>query len=39
MNNVYFSNYAGTGKLNADVNQIKLYNTRLSNSELQALTQ
>ena len=37
-NNVYFSNYAGTGKLNADVNQTSLYNTRLSNSELQALT-
>ena len=38
-NNVYFSNYAGTGKLNADVNQTSLYNTRLSNSELAALTQ
>ena len=37
-NNVYFSNYAGTGKLNANVNQMSLYNTRLSNSELQALT-
>jgi len=37
-NNVDFSNYAGTGKLNADVNQTSLYNTRLSNSELAALT-
>ena len=37
-NNVYFSNFAGTGKLNADVNQTSLYNTRLSNAELQALT-
>ncbi len=37
-NNVNFSNYAGTGKLNADVNQTSLYNTRLSNAELQALT-
>ena len=38
-NNVYFSNYAGSGKLNANVNQMSLYNTRLSNSELQSLTQ
>jgi len=37
-NNVYFANYAGTGNLNADVNQLSLYNTRLSNAELQALT-
>ena len=37
-NNVYFANFAGTGNLNADVNQLSLYNTRLSNNELQALT-
>ena len=37
-NNVYFANFAGTGNLNADVNQLSLYNTRLSNAELQALT-
>ena len=37
-NNVYFSNYAGSGNLIADVNQTSLYNTRLSNAELASLT-
>ena len=37
-NNVYFSNFAGTGKLNASVKQISLYNTRLTNAQLQTLT-
>jgi len=37
-NNVNFSNFSGTGSLNANVNQTSLYSTRLSNAELQALT-
>jgi len=35
---VRFSNFAGTGNLNASVNQTLLFKTRLSNDELAALT-
>ena len=35
---VRFSNYIGTGNLNADVNQSELYKERLTNAELATLT-